>query len=114
MTDIWRVHPYREGNTRTVSIFMKLFAEAQGLQFNEQLLSKNAGYVRNALVLAVVEESPEPEYLLKIITDALGLAKIGFVPKQKTNDEKYKIIEQYRVSNYEEKPFTIGTNLNKK
>jgi len=114
MTDIWRVHPYREGNTRTVSILMKLFAEAQGLQFNEQLLSKNAGYVRNALVLAAVEESPEPEYLLKIITDALGLAKTGFVPKQKTNDEKYKIIEQYRVSNYEEKPFTIGTNLNKK
>lgn len=28
MADIWRVHPYREGNTRTVSIFMKLFANA--------------------------------------------------------------------------------------
>jgi len=27
---------------------------------------------------------------------------------------KYKIIEQYRVSNYEEKPFTTGTSLNKK
>jgi len=46
---------------------MKLFAEAQGLQFKEQLLSKNAGYVRKALVLTAVEESPEPEYLLKII-----------------------------------------------
>jgi len=27
MIDLWRIHPFREGNTRIVSIFMKLFAE---------------------------------------------------------------------------------------
>lgn len=112
MTDIWRVHPYREGNTRTVSIFIKLFAEEQGVQFDEQLLSRNAGYVRNALVLAAVDESPEPEHLLKIIKGALGLAKTGPIPKQKAIGEKYKTIGQYQVSSYEEKPFIIEKKLN--
>lgn len=112
MSDIWRVHPYREGNTRTVSIFMKLFAKNQGVQFDAQLLSQNAGYVRKALVLATVEESPEPEYLLKIITDALGVTKPEQLPKQKEKDEKYKTIGQYHVSSYEEKPFTIRKKVN--
>lgn len=75
MADLWRVHPYREGNTRNVSIFMKLFANAAHLAFNEQLLSQHIGYLRNALVLATVDESPEPQYLHKIIKDALGLTE---------------------------------------
>lgn len=107
MTDIWRVHPFREGNTRTVSIFMKLFSKDRGIQFNEQLLSRNAGYVRNALVLAAVEEAPEPEHLLKIITDALGLTETESLPEKNANDEKYKTIGQYHVSSYEEKPFLM-------
>ncbi|ATP39655.1 fic/DOC family protein [Solibacillus sp. R5-41] len=112
MTDIWRVHSYREGNTRTVSIFMKLFADSKGLSFNEQLLSDNAGYLRNALVLASVEESPEPEHLLKIITDALGLTEIKSVAHDQLNVEKYQTIRQYNVSTYEEQPFTIHPKSN--
>ncbi|WP_438313621.1 hypothetical protein [Sporosarcina sp. FA9] len=54
MIKLWGVHLYREGNTRTVSIFMKLFAEASRLDFN-------------ALVLATVEETPEPQYLLNMM-----------------------------------------------
>lgn len=44
MTELWRIHPFREGNTRTVSVFMKLFADDSGIEFDEQLLSQNAGY----------------------------------------------------------------------
>lgn len=109
MTDIWRVHPYREGNTRTVSIFMKLFADEKGLMFNEQLLSENASYLRNALVLAAVEEAPEPEYLNKIITEALCLTE----NKITANEKKYQSIQNYDVSNYEEKPFTTDSKPNK-
>nr|WP_276569483.1 Fic family protein [Lysinibacillus sphaericus] len=84
MTKLWRVHPYREGNTRAISIFMKLFAEANKLDFNAQLLSQNAGYLRNALVLAAVEEAPEPKYFLKMMTDALDVADFN---KFKPDDE---------------------------
>ncbi|KOP78370.1 fic/DOC family protein [Lysinibacillus sp. FJAT-14745] len=105
MTKLWRVHPYREGNTRAVSIFMKLFAEANRLDFNAQLLSQHVGYLRNALVLAAVEEAPEPQYLLNMMTDALDVVDFN---KFKPDDEassNYQVIGQYDVSKYEEKPF---------
>lgn len=105
MTDLWRVHPYREGNTRTVSIFMKLFAEKHGLSFHAELLSQNAGYLRNALVMAAVAEAPEPSYLHRIITDALTLNLKKVTSTTNSNQEKYKTIGQYDVTNYEEKPF---------
>ena len=105
MTDIWRVHPYREANTRAVSIFMKLFADKQGLSFDAGLLSQNAGYLRNALVMAAVDEAPEPSYLHRIITDALSLNTTQILLNADTNQEKYQTIGQYDVTNYEEKPF---------
>ena len=105
MTNLWRVHPYREGNTRTLSIFMKLFAEANNLAFNAQLLSQHAGYLRNALVLAAVEEASEPQYLLKMITDALNLGTLSMVELGDEESSNYQVIGQYDVSKYEEKPF---------
>jgi cell filamentation protein len=105
MTNLWRVHPYREGNTRTLSIFMKLFAEANSLAFNAQLLSQHAGYLRNALVLAAVEEASEPQYLLKMITDALNLDTLNMVQLGNEESSNYQVIGQYDVSKYEEKPF---------
>lgn len=107
MTNLWRVHPYREGNTRTLSIFMKLFAEANSLAFNAQLLSQHAGYLRNALVLAAVEEASEPQYLLKMITDALNLDTLNMVKLGDEESSNYQVIGQYDVSKYEEKPFKI-------
>lgn len=85
MIKLWRVHPYREGNTRTVSIFMKLFAEASRLGLNAQLLSQHAGYLRNALVFATIEEAPEPQYLLNMISDALDVVDFN---KFMTDDEE--------------------------
>lgn len=108
MTELWRIHPFREGNTRTVSIFMKLFADAKEIEFDEQLLSQNAGYLRNALVLAAVHEAPEPEHLNRIITDALGLTLSHSSPTDELTNEKYQSIREYDVSVYEEKPFTMN------
>lgn len=105
MTDIWRVHPFREGNTRAVSIFMKLFADKHDIPFNAQLLSENAGYLRNALVLAAVAEAPEPQHLLRILSDALALLETPTETQDRDESSSYTVIGKYNVSNYEEKPF---------
>ena len=42
---IWQVHPFREGNTRTVVMLMTLFVEAHGYYFDKDLLAASAGYV---------------------------------------------------------------------
>lgn len=105
MTDLWRIHPFREGNTRTVSIFMNLFAEANELKFDGELLSKHPGYLREALVLAGVEENPETEHLLKILGDALNLNGTNDENSEEVPPEKYRVINQYDVSEYRQKPF---------
>lgn len=113
LTELWRIHPFREGNTRTVSVFMKLFADYNAIKFDEQLLSQNAGYLRNALVLAAVEEAPESEHLDRIITDALGFTELHPSVPDGSSPEKYQSIRQYDVSNYEEKPFTTDSVIDK-
>lgn len=69
---LWLIHPFREGNTRTVMWFAGLFAKAKGFPLNSKFLRDHASYVRNSLVLYCVEEAPEKEHFLKIMTDAIN------------------------------------------
>ncbi|EOL43037.1 hypothetical protein RV11_GL003145 [Enterococcus phoeniculicola] len=68
---LWLIHPFREGNTRTIMRFAGLFANEKGFPLNSKLLRSHASYVRNSLVLYCVEEAPEKEYFLKIMTEAI-------------------------------------------
>lgn len=68
---IWQIHPFREGNTRTVITFATQFAEYHGFRMNKVLLRENADYVRDALVKASDGVYSEYEYLIRIIEDAI-------------------------------------------
>ncbi|EGO8829798.1 Fic family protein [Enterococcus faecalis] len=72
IAQLWLIHPFREGNTRTVMRFAGLFANAKGFPLNSKLLRDHASYVRKSLVLYCVDEAPEKEYFLKIMTDAIN------------------------------------------
>ena len=72
---------------------MKLFAEANNLAFNAQLFSQHAGYLRSALVLAAVEEASEPQYLLKMITDALKLDTLNMVQLGNEESSNYQVMK---------------------
>lgn len=56
---LWLIHPFREGNTRTIIRFAGLFANAKGFPLNSKFLRDHANYVRKSLVLYCVEEAPE-------------------------------------------------------
>ena len=76
MTKLWKVHPFREGNTRTVVTLCCMFIEAQGIYIESDLFKDNAVYMRNALVAAnaVFDDLGDlrnPEYLYRIVQDAL-------------------------------------------
>ncbi|MCP2035489.1 hypothetical protein L1279_002500 [Planomicrobium sp. HSC-17F08] len=64
-------------------------------------------------MLAAVEEAPEPEYLKRIITDALGLTTMEASIPADSSSEKYQSIREYDVSNYEEKPFNTNSDTDK-
>ena len=68
---LWQVHPFREGNTRTIITFATQFAEAHGFRMDKTLLKDSAAYVRDALVKASDGQYSEYEYLVKIFEDAI-------------------------------------------
>jgi cell filamentation protein len=68
---LWQVHPFREGNTRTITAFATQFAEAHGFRMDKTLLKDNAAYVRDALVKASDGHYSEYGYLAKIMEDAI-------------------------------------------
>ena len=52
---IWQVHPFMEGNTRTVAVFTIKYLRSKRYEVTNDLLAKNAWYFRNALVRANYE-----------------------------------------------------------
>ena len=76
MADLWKVHPFREGNTRTVVIFCSHFIESKGWYLESELFKDNAAYMRTSLVAASaifhdLGNKRKPEYLERIVFDAL-------------------------------------------
>ena len=75
---VWQVHPFREGNTRTVVMMMTLFVEHYGYYMDQELLASSAGYVRNSFVMASLDQFSEFEHLERILMDAVSEEPIAY------------------------------------
>lgn len=54
--NLWQIHPFGEGNTRTTAVFLIKYLQKLGFkQANNQQFAKHAWYFRNALVRANYE-----------------------------------------------------------
>ena len=76
MADLWKVHPFREGNTRTTVTFCCDFADSNGFGLDRNLFKDNSEYMRDALVAASAKFSDigdhsQPEHLYKIVKDSM-------------------------------------------
>lgn len=68
---LWQVHPFREGNTRTVVMLLTFFVEHHGFYFDQDLMAQSAGYVRDSFVMASLGKHSEYTHLEKILMDAI-------------------------------------------
>ncbi|WP_419578844.1 Fic family protein, partial [Phascolarctobacterium succinatutens] len=50
--DIWQIHPFGEGNTRSTAVFLIKYLSSLGYSINHECFAKNSWYFRNALVRA--------------------------------------------------------------
>ena len=64
ISNIWQIHPFREGNTRTTAVFAIKYLRAMGFSVTNELFSEHSWYFRNALVRANYRN-----YALKIESD---------------------------------------------
>ncbi|MBQ9313715.1 MAG: Fic family protein [Clostridia bacterium] len=52
VSNIWQVHPFCEGNTRTTAVFLIKYLRTFGFNVNDDIFADNSWYFRNALVRA--------------------------------------------------------------
>lgn len=52
ISNIWQVHPFCEGNTRTTALFLIKYLRTFGFDINYDVFSNNSWYFRNSLVRA--------------------------------------------------------------
>ena len=82
MAALWKVHPFREGNTRTVVTFCCAYAESRGFGLDGGLFKDNGEYIRAALVAASADftdskqysdlgDRSQPEHLCRFVIDGM-------------------------------------------
>ena len=51
-SNLWQIHPFQEGNTRTTAVFLIKYLRSLGFDVTNDVFAKNAWYFRNSLVRA--------------------------------------------------------------
>lgn len=72
ISGIWQIHPFGEGNTRTVTVFMIKYLRSLGFTVDNEPFKKNSRYFRDALVLDNAKLNKyHPEYLERFFENLL-------------------------------------------
>lgn len=125
LAELWKVHPYREGNTRTIITFCSQFIESKGFYIDVALFKDNAQYMRSALVAASAAFSDlgdrrNLEYLEYIVLNALECGQkmknrvsesIEGAGYKATEDRIHKIIYWNRLEQHEHTSEEVKTYL---
>lgn len=104
---LWQIHPFREGNTRTVVMMLTFFVEKYGYYMDQELMAASAGYVRDSFVMASLDQNSEHEHLERILLDAVCDTPITYdeatleQPAETRRDERY---QKYQKEKYEPQP----------
>lgn len=95
ISSVWQVHAFREGNTRTICLYLYFFMKKYNLKLNVDFIGEHSKFFRNALVLASIGEYSEYEHLEMILSDAISLKKVI------NGESKYQTIKDYNLEKYE-------------
>ncbi len=59
ISDIWQIHAFGEGNTRTTAVFLIKYLRSFGFDVNNESFEKHSWFFRNALVRSQYENIPK-------------------------------------------------------
>ena len=88
LADIWQVHPFREGNTRTVAVFGIQYLRKLGFHIDNSLFSEHAAYFRNALVLYHYHGEKHDKQFLKMFFENLLMGKKNILSDEEMYSKK--------------------------
>lgn len=110
IAQIWQIHPFREGNTRSVIVFAILLAKSLGFEVEHGMFQVHSAYVRSALVWASQGIYAKYEYLERIFFDAILHDKGSTDNTDVLSNGKYEKIGDYMVRDYKERPHEFLDN----
>ena len=103
-SNIWQVHPFCEGNTRTTAVFIIKYLRTFGFNINDEVFANNSWYFRNSLVRANYKNFEK-----NIFED------IGYLEKFFYNllsDTKYELKNRYMHIDYTQSATCPDTKCN--
>ena len=106
LLELWSIHPFREGNTRTCITFLWHYLKGKGVDFQVALLRNNPMYVRDSLVMA---NYGQKEYLRRIISDALQ----NEVRETEYSMSEEQVGEQYQIAKADYEAFREKYSIKK-
>ena len=98
-SNIWQVHPFCEGNTRTTAVFIIKYLRTFGFNINDDVFAENSWYFRNSLVRANYKN-----FQKNIFEDTIFLEKFFYNLLTKSNYElknRYTHIDNNQSANNE-------------
>ena len=97
ISGLWQIHPFGEGNTRTIAVFVIKYLRNFGFRVENNLFAKHSWYFRNALVRANFND-----YELKIYANTEYLYRFfGNLLLDETNELKNRKLRIENVNNFE-------------
>lgn len=104
ISDIWQVHPFCEGNTRTTAVFLIKYLRTFGFNVNDEVFADNSWYFRNALVRANYKN-----YDKNVFEDISFLEKFFY---NLLTNTKYELKNRYMHVDYKDNIEEINSNSN--
>lgn len=72
--DLWQIHPFREGNTRTTAVFLIKYLRSMGIPATNDMFKEHSWYFRNSLVRASYKGlniSPTTEFIERFLRNLI-------------------------------------------
>ena len=101
-SNMWQIHPFCEGNTRTTAVFLIKYLRTFGFNINDEVFSEKSWYFRNSLVRANYKN-----FTRNIFEDTSYLEKFFYNLLANTNFElknRYTHIDYIQENKEEIKP----------
>ena len=103
ISNIWQVHPFCEGNTRTTAVFLIKYLRTFGFNVNDEIFADNSRYFRNALVRVNYKN-----YEKNVFEDITFLEKFFY---NLLTNTKYELKNRYMHIDYKKTIEGISSNV---
>ncbi len=98
--NLWQIHPFGEGNTRTTAVFLIKYLSTLGYDVTNDVFAENSWYFRNALVRANYTNIRKEIYETTEFLEAF-LRNLLFSENNKLKNRELRIPERDKTNNLE-------------